>query len=787
MLKLFFIFCLTLLFEGIFAQQPHPALTVETIMQDPKWIGSSPSNPRWDVQGNRLYFNWNPTAAADDSLYYITITNRIPVKTAAGEKIIRYNDVVWNEAHNAYVYGDNGDIFYVTLQPSASLQITQTADAENNPGFGFLDRKIVYSANQNLYAWDIKTGQTIQLIQLKTGADVSSEKALPLNSQETWLTKDQLQYFEVLTERKEKRTATQAYNEATRPKPMRSIYTGTNNAIGLRLSPDGRFVSYRIFKRGTGKAIIIPNYVTETGFTTDINGRTKVGAPQGSTSLFFYDRLMDTVIEVKPGNLAGVKDIPSYFADYPLELAKKQKANEDRALNFSDPKWNASSSFALVEISSQDNKDRWIMIWDANARLLKQLDRQHNDAWIGGPGINSNATGWIDSVTLWYQSEATGYSHLYTQHIKTNKKTQLTSGTYEVQSAQLSLDKKYFFISTNAVHPGEQQFYKLRIADNFTERLTNGTGANLAALSPNEKELAILFSSATHPWELYLQPAKPNSVPTQITFKAETDAFKKMNWQAPEVVNFKATDGATVYARLYKPATAHPSKPAVIFVHGAGYLQNAHKWWSSYFREFMFNNLLAANGYYVMDVDYRASAGYGEKWRTGIYRHMGGLDLSDNIDAAKYLQNSHGVNASNIGLYGGSYGGFITLMGLFTAPEVFKAGAALRSVTDWANYNHGYTSNILNEPATDSIAYRRSSPLYFAEGLKGNLLMCHGMVDVNVHYQDIIKLTQRLIELKKDNWELASYPMEDHGFVTPSSWTDEYKRIFKLFEATLKK
>ena len=95
--------------------------------------------------------------------------------------------------------------------------------------------------------------------------------------------------------------------------------------------------------------------------------------------------------------------------------------------------------------------------------------------------------------------------------------------------------------------------------------------------------------------------------------------------------------------------------------------------------------------------------------------------------------------------------------------------------------------DILNEPANYEIAYKKSSPIYFAEGLKGNLLMAHGMVDVNVHFQDIVRLSQRLIELKKDNWELAVYPVEDHGFIEPSSWTDEYKRIFKLFENTLKK
>jgi dipeptidyl aminopeptidase/acylaminoacyl peptidase len=148
---------------------------------------------------------------------------------------------------------------------------------------------------------------------------------------------------------------------------------------------------------------------------------------------------------------------------------------------------------------------------------------------------------------------------------------------------------------------------------------------------------------------------------------------------------------------------------------------------------------------------------------------------------------AYDIDPDRIGIYGGSYGGFITLMAMFTAPGTFKAGAALRSVTDWAHYNHPYTSNILNTPVEDSIAYRKSSPIYHAEGLQDHLVILHGMVDRNVQFQDVVRLAQRLIELGKDNWEFAVFPMEGHGFVEPSSWADEYKRIYKIFEDNLKK
>jgi len=248
-----------------------------------------------------------------------------------------------------------------------------------------------------------------------------------------------------------------------------------------------------------------------------------------------------------------------------------------------------------------------------------------------------------------------------------------------------------------------------------------------------------------------------------------------------------ASDGIKVPARIYRPKDmkASPNGAAVLFVHGAGYLHNVHNYWSTYSREYMFNQYLASKGYVVLDMDYRGSAGYGRDWRTAIYRWMGGRDLQDNVDGSRYLAKEFGIDPERIGIYGGSYGGFITLIALFTEPKHFGAGAGLRSVTDWAHYNHPYTARILNQPQDDSLAYRRSSPIYFAQGLEDPLLMAHGMVDVNVHFQDIVRLTQRLIELGKTGWQLAPYPVEDHGFVRPSSWADEYRRIFELFETHL--
>ena len=779
-------------FFSITAQPNQSPLTIEKIMQDPKWVGTFPTNPQWTADGKYLFFRWNPEGAIADSFYFISTQNTIPQKATASklQQTVFYGNATFNKAHTAYTYSQQGDIYVAQAKTGIIRRITQTAESETNPQFGFSDSRIVYRLDLNLFSFDLATGLVMQLTNFRRGTALPREdRSGGNNPQEKWLTSDELQTMEVLRQRKQKADLTDSLNKKLEPKELRRLYTEDKVLQALTISPNGRFVTYRLFKLPTGvKSTIIPNYVTESGFTTDINSRSKVGAPQGMYESFVYDREKDTVLPIRTNALPGITDVPDYVKDYPTKDTGKAKKPQPRLVQINGPYWNETGTQAFVEITSLDNKDRWLALLNAATGKLTSFDRQRDEAWIGGPGIytTNRQSYWINDNTFWYQSEKTGYSHLYNYNITDSSKRQLTSGQYEVQGVQLSDDKKWFYISTNEAHPGEQHLYKMAVTGGKKEQLTHLTGGHQTSVSPDEKWFADVYSYSNKPWELYLQNTTISAIAKQVTTKAQTPAFAAYPWREPKVFTITARDGKPIYSRLYQPTKPNAAKAAVIFVHGAGYLQNAHKWWSSYFREYMFNNLLVDNGYTVLDIDYRGSAGYGRDWRTGIYRYMGGKDLDDEMDAVKYLVDSLSINAKHIGMYGGSYGGFMTLMALFTQPGKITAGAALRPVTDWAHYNHGYTSNILNEPTTDSIAYRRSSPIYFASGLQDNLLICHGMVDVNVHFEDAVRLTQRLIELGKDNWQIAPYPMEDHGFVEPSSWTDEYKRIFKLFQEKLK-
>lgn len=785
-------FLTLLLLSGTVAQaQQIVPLTVEKIMRDQKWIGVAPSNFQWGEDSKAVFFGWNPENKEKSAVYKADVLSGKFLKSdeKAKEKSIGLNYAYsWNRTKG--LAEKDGDIYLYDVKSGKTQRLTHTVERERKISL-LNNGDVVFQRGENLFQADLKRNEIIQLTNFVRGkAAVSTEKK-KTSEQDAWLKNEQSGLFDIIRKKnKQKIGMPDVLGEADKSdkeKPLKAIYLEDKFLTGLVVSPDARYISYKVIMPATGAVnTIVPNYVTSSGYTEDIVARTKVGEPKPAYESFIFDRQRDTVYKIHAEQIPGIKDLPDYVKDYPKQLEIRKQKNEDRKVDINGPFWNAEGSSAIVIVEALDNKDLWILKLDVATGNLSIIDRQRDEAWIGGPGIGRGNVGWIDNARFYFQSEGSGYSHLYTANVNTGEKKQLTSGKWEVQTLQLSKDRKTFYFTANKEHPGITHFYKLNVNGGEPIRLTSMKGGNEVSLSPDEKWLAINYSYMNKPWELYLQENKPGAKAVKVTNSTSAE-FNSYAWREPDLVSFKNRYGSDIYARVYPAKNAHPNHPAVVFVHGAGYLQNVHYWWSQYSREYMFNNMLADNGYTVIDIDYTASSGYGRDHRTGIYRHMGGKDLTDQVDGVKMLVEKYQVNPKHVGLYGGSYGGFITLMALFTEPDVFVSGGALRSVTDWAHYNHGYTSNILNEPYNDEIAYQRSSPINFAEGLKGNLLMCHGMVDVNVHYQDIVRLSQRLIELGKENWELASYPVEDHGFVEPSSWTDEYRRIFKLFETTLKK
>ncbi|HYR09267.1 MAG TPA: prolyl oligopeptidase family serine peptidase [Longimicrobium sp.] len=736
-------------------------LSVRNIMRGPELVGRSPDEVRFSEDSRWVYFRWRAPEARDTltHVYRVPATGGTPEMLAdsVADRIAPAVNGAWDAARTRRAFVRLNDI-YVAFRDGTERRITQTPARENGPEFSADGRTVYWFSNNNIYATEVDGGPLRQVTDFRLE---NAPRDPSLEGQRGNLRRQQTELFDVVRDRVEAREARERLDSLRTE--VRPVYIGKNASINYwDVSPSGRYVLLTVGERVEGQQqTIVPAWVTESGYTEPMNVRTKVGDVEGA------DRA--AILDLQTSSLTWVQ---------------VDSVHRARKVTLNGGGWAPTEDRALLIGIPYDYKDRWIYAVGTDGKPTV-LDAIRDTAWVGGPGLFT--AGFAGNDRVYFISERTGYAHLYTVPFTGGRATPVTSGQWEVTGVDLSPDDRTFYLTTSETHPGERAIYTVPVTGGPRTRLTPLQGWTEGTLSHDGQMLALLHSTANAPPELYLMPAQPGAQPAQVT-ESRTPEFRRGPWIQPEVVTFRARDGQTLHARIYRPRDlgAQPHGGAVIFVHGAGYLQNAHRGWSTYFREYMFNHLLASRGYTVMDVDFRASSGYGAAVRTGIYRHMGGKDLSDNVDAARWMVQNEGVDPKRIGLYGGSYGGFITLMGMFTEPETFRSGAALRSVTDWSHYNHWYTSRILNLPQEDTLAYRRSSPIYFAEGLRGDLLIAHGMVDTNVHFSDVVRLAQRLIELGKTNWEMAVYPVEDHAFVRADSWADEYRRIYELFERTLR-
>jgi dipeptidyl aminopeptidase/acylaminoacyl peptidase len=766
-------------------------LTVDSIMRGPRLVGYPPTGVYWSQDSQRIYFRWKQADEPRLKEMSLYVVNR------DGSGLRRLSEDEAKQAPPANgelskdktmtVFTDEGDIFIYDHAKNARRQITNTVDAETNAHFTFDQKHIYFTRQNNLYVTAIDDGSLAQLTDIRIGAAAPSASPKGTDSQE-YLKKEERSLLDAVREKAEQREE-QEKKRKEREKRKPFFVPAGQNVTNLNLAPDGKHVIATLSETGSGsKNTIVPNYVTESAYTEDIPGRTKVGDTQNRTYLTIIDAETGETKNIDHGQkLSATPATQRTEMNATESQPKTPAAPKDREVQLSQLQWAEDGKNAVLMGRSVDNKDRWVMLLDVATGKTKTIGSMHDDAWIDGPGANT--LGWLpDNSHVYFESERDGWAHLYSVSIDGGEPTQLTSGQFEVSDVRLSSDKTKFYFTSSERSPFQRHLYSMAITGGARTQITGKAGNHQIDVSPDEKMLADVYSYSNKPPELYLIPNYPADEKTavkQVT-NSPISEFFTYNWIDPPIASFKARDGATVYGRIYVPPNYKGGGPAVLFVHGAGYLQNVHRWWSSYYREYMFHHLLMERGFVVFDIDYRGSAGYGRDWRTGIYRHMGGKDLTDQVDAVNYLVKEHGVDPKRVGLYGGSYGGFITLMALFTQPDVFAAGAALRPVTDWAHYNNPYTANILNQPQSDAESYKQSSPIYFANGLKGALLICHGMVDTNVNFQDTVRLVEKLIELRKENWQVAPYPVEDHGFEREESWADEYKRILKLFVDNLK-
>lgn len=745
-----------------------------------RWLGGGVTAPRWSPDAQWIYFQYATTPSPvlegtqpDDPWWRVSRDGRrvesvtreaaleIPVQMRHTKNAQR---AVWYH-RGALSYWKRGAAPRVLLQRVTPINPQWTAD----------ERTVRWIENNDIWEIDPETGSIRQITRAVQQRDTART-----DRQRAELVREQLEIFDFVEAQKAARDSAYRRQVTERwAQPITVPYREGDNIAFLEVPAGAKYATYVITPRNTPTQTTYSDYVNDSGIVVQRTSRPKVGQPVP----------VRRAMIVKADPLATPDSVKAYAVESDTGKFGGKRVTATNAF------WNDQGTRFVVEFQSLDHKDRWfVLVNPADGKHERVLHHIHDDAWFGGAG---NAAGWLnaswaeflpDGETLALTSEETGWAHLYLVGMDGSKRA-ITSGNWEIRNLTRSYDGNTWWIQAGVEHPNELHLYELPLRGGTLTRINPpGEGEATPAPSPDGQTLAYRWTTATELTDLYVMPRRAGAQATRIT-RSGTDAFYRIAWPESEFISFPDDRGNPVFARVYKPLTQVATRPAVMEIHGAGYAQGVHKSFanSSAHGGSLNAQYLTARGVTYMVLDYRGSSGYGRDMRTDIYRSMGDRDVKSAIAAIPVLQQRYGVNPQKIGLFGCSYGGFFTLMALFQHPGVFQGGVAQCSVTDWAHYNHGYTARILNgAPVDDTTAYKVSSPIYHAEGLRDRLILQHGLVDGNVQYQDAVRLVQRMMELGKD-FEFVTYPIDAHGWGTRWARLDSQRRMMRLWEDVLLK
>ena len=788
-----------------------PGVTLEQIMAARDWIGNMPESGYWSYDSKTVMYRQKREDSALSDLYQADVTGTLTRKVGdadLGQAPAPGGD--WNRDHSQHVFVRDDNVFVRSVLTGRLRQLTRDNVKKDTPSFMADGNHVQWHQGNDVYVYDLDSGMSMLAADVRLGDD-PTKPTPPQN----YLQAEQPRLFDFLATRaankqaKNEQQATERTADASRV--AAPFYLGKGVEIAATaLSPNGRWLAVVTQPKGheDGEPGIMPNYITDSGYVETSKEHTYVGLnPPAAQQVKLLDLMNHSSFDLDETQLPGIKEDPlaalrKSAVDWDVQHGMSKSAAEDsvkapvvREVSVNNLAFSDAGDGLAVQFIANDFKDRWLASVDFAKRALVTQERLTNKAWINW---TFNDFGWMhDGHSLWYLSEADGWSHLYIKDLSAKSPRLLSKGDFEINpNLSLTRDDKYFFVSANKSAPGTWEIYRIAAADGDMQAITNLGGINGAQpamhdgesfqLSPDESKLMVYHSMSNLPPEIYVVDASPNPKAAVRVTNTVSGAFTSVDWVQPQIVQVPSSHGAShgVYARLYLPKdySASKSYPAVFFIHGAGYLQDAHSGWSYYYHEFMFDTFLTQHGYIVMDMDYRGSAGYGRDWRTAIYRQMGHPEVEDITDGAHWLEEKYHADPKRLGVWGGSYGGFMTYMMMFRQPDLFQAGAALRPVGDWADYNDGYTGAILNRPDVDPQAYFDSSPINYAGQLKNHLLILQGMEDDNVFFIDTVHMTQKLIELRNPNFDVMFYPVEHHDFHEAASWLDEYRRIYRQFD-----
>lgn len=376
-----------------------------------------------------------------------------------------------------------------------------------------------------------------------------------------------------------------------------------------------------------------------------------------------------------------------------------------------------------------------------------------------------------------FVSDKSGYPHLYWYSMNGNLIKQVTSGNYEVKSfIGWNPDTNEFYYTSNEESPMRQAVYKIDRKGKKV-KLSNQQGTNSPIFSSSMKYFMNKFTSLDTPMLITLNDNTGKVLKTLVTNDKLKEKLAGYAIPQKEFFTFKTTEGVDLNGWVMKPVNFDPSKryPVLMFQYsGPGSQQVLDKWgisWETY---------MASLGYIVACVDGRGTGGRGSEFQKCTYLNLGVKEAKDQVEAAKYLGGLPYVDKGRIGIWGWSFGGYMTIMSMSEGTPVFKAGVAVAAPTDWKYYDTVYTERFMRTPKENAEGYKAASAFSRADNLHGNLLLVHGMADDNVHFQNCTEYAEHLVQLGKQ-FDMQVYTNRNHNISGGNTRNHLYTRLTNFF------
>jgi dipeptidyl-peptidase-4 len=451
--------------------------------------------------------------------------------------------------------------------------------------------------------------------------------------------------------------------------------------------------------------------------------------------------------------------------------------------------WLPDNKRVAIQRESRDQKVVDLMFGDISTGRTRVVLTETSKTWVS---LSDDLTFFKKKPLFVWSSERSGYSHLYLYDLDGKLVRQLTAGDWVVSEVgRVDEKNRKVYFEGFAKSPLEKHLYSVSFSGKSIERveqITRTEGSHDVVIGENCEFFVDRFSNPETPPQISLH--RMNG-----TFIGFLEANKLDNshpyypyagsHSSPEFGTLTSREGSLLYYRITKPAPFDPGKkyPVIVDVYGGPGVQNVTKSWGG--KRGLWIQYMTQHGYIVFALDNRGSGNRGTAFEDAIYRRLGKVEVQDQVEGAGFLKGLPYVDSTRVGIFGHSYGGYMTLLSLMMAPEVFKAGASASPVTDWLLYDTHYTERYLGMPQENAEGYEKSSVLTYVDDLKGDLLIIHGMADDNVLFLN----SSRLFKALQDRdilFEMMTYPGSKHSLSGKTVQTHYYKTVSKFFDERLK-